>query len=59
MALQVGNCFFLYLQIKLVIIKGKGVRIGVSIPGSLSFAKFVMMSSARDARYASQNPFIR
>ena len=36
----------------------------ISIPGSLSFAKLVMMSSAPvksagDARYASQDPFIR
>ena len=36
----------------------------ISIPGSLSFAKLVMMShapakSAGDARYASQDPFIR
>ena len=35
-----------------------------SIPGSLSFAKMVMMSSApakskEDARYASQDPLIR
>ena len=35
----------------------------ISIPGSLSFAKLVMMSSAAaksagDARYASQDPFI-
>ena len=35
----------------------------ISIPGSLSFAKLVMMSSAPakstgDARYASQDPFI-
>ena len=34
----------------------------ISIPGSLSFAKLVMMSSAPaksagDVRYASQNPF--
>ena len=36
----------------------------ISIPGSLSFAKLVMMSSAPakstgDARYASQDPFIQ
>ena len=37
----------------------------ISIPGSLSFAKLVMMSSAHvksicgDARYASQDPFIQ
>ena len=36
----------------------------ISIPGSLSFANLVMMSSAPaksagDARYASQDPFIR
>ena len=36
----------------------------ISMPGSLSFAKLVMMSSAPaksagDARYASQDPFIR
>ena len=36
----------------------------ISMPGSLSFAKLVMMSSAptksaRDARYISQDPFIR
>ena len=35
----------------------------ISIPGSLSFAKLVMLSpapanSAGDARYASQDPFI-
>ena len=35
----------------------------ISIPGSLSVAKLVMMSStpaksARDVRYASQDPFI-
>ena len=36
----------------------------ISIPGFLFFAKLVMMSSAHarsagDARYASQDPFIR
>ena len=36
----------------------------ISIPGSLPFAKLVMMSfapaiSVGDARYASQDPFIR
>ena len=48
---------------KLVITKDKGVRSMISIPGSLSFAKLVMMSSAPakfagNARYASQDPFI-
>ena len=47
---------------KLVIIKDQRVR--SMSPGFLSFAKLVMMSSAPansagDARYASQDPFIR
>ena len=47
----------------LVIIKDWGVHSMILIPGSLSFAKLVMMSSAPaksvgDARYASQGPFI-
>ena len=46
----------------LVIIKDKGVC--SMSPGSLSFAKLVMMSSAPakssgDARYVSQDPFIQ
>ena len=49
---------------KLAIIRDYGVRSMISIPGSLSFAKLVMMSSAPtksagDARYASQDPFIQ
>ena len=41
-----------------------GVRSMIPIPGSLSFAKLVMMSSAPvksagDTRYASQDPFIQ
>ena len=52
------------LKTRLVIITDKGVRLMISILGSLSFAKLVMMSSATaksagDARYASQDPFIR
>ena len=47
----------------LVIITDEGVRSMISIPGSLPFAKLVMMSSAPAksegvARYASQDPFI-
>ena len=49
--------------ILLTIIKDKGVRSKISIPGSLSFAKLVMMSSAPaksagETRYVSQDPFI-
>ena len=48
----------------LIIIKDWGVRSMLSIPGSLPFAKLVMMSSAPansawDTRYAPQDPFIR
>ena len=44
-------------------IKDKEVPLMISIPGSLSFAKLVMMSSAPaksvgDARYVSQDPVI-
>ena len=47
----------------LVIIKDLGVGSMISIQGSLSFAKLVMMSfaptkSAGDARYGPQDPFI-
>ena len=47
-----------------VITKDEEVCSMISIPGSLSFAKLVMMSaaaakSAGDARYASQDPFSR
>ena len=47
-----------------VLIKGKEERSMNLIPGSLSFAKLVMMSSASsksagDARYTTQDPFIK
>ena len=55
------NC--LYMD-KLVIIKMRSLSQPISIPGSLSFAKLVMMSSIPakspgDTRYASQDPFIQ
>ena len=59
-----NNKFYNYLP---VIIKDEGVRAMISIPGSLSFVKLVMMSSipAKSVgggggwcRYTSQDPFI-
>ena len=49
---------------KLVIIKDQGVPSMISIPGSLSIVKLMMMSStpaksAGGIRYASQDPFIQ
>ena len=71
-AVNVLQTFFLITHIKphtflnlfLVIIINKEVRSMIPIPGSLSFAKLVMMSSAPakpagDARNVSQDPFIQ
>ena len=51
-------------KLKLAIIKDYGVRLMISIAGSLYFPKLMMTSfapakSAGDARYTSQDPFIQ